>query len=180
MQSLPGPRIEPVSPALAGRFLSTAPLPPHWQELWRVCEYFLNALFCIYIKCCRVVISINMGRRKWFLTTSFEGFPRCLPQWLWNPSSLGSGPQGGTWVAGLWGWRWLCWGREQPKEEGGLGALSPVHVRAMARSVSRAAWLLTATPCCPHPGFWRVTGLAHITDSVRVVNPGLLTLRKAF
>lgn len=51
-----------------------------------------------------------------------------VPQWLWNPSSwscVQDPREGLEW----WALRMtvLCWGRKRPKEERGLGALSPLR-----------------------------------------------------
>ena len=42
MWYLPGPRIKPVSPALAGRFLTTGPLDKSDVKLLKVTDYWLN------------------------------------------------------------------------------------------------------------------------------------------
>ena len=67
MWDLPGPGLEPVSPALAGRFLTTAlpgqPLPQHFEYLILVyfgCHYFYKKLALILneIPICDVLFSL--------------------------------------------------------------------------------------------------------------------------
>ena len=69
--------------------------------------------------------------------------------------------------------------KKTARGEGRTGGLSPTHCVHHGLSCEPGCMTTYSCTVLPTRRLLKVRGLAHITDTVRMVNPGLLTPRKA-
>ena len=92
MWDLPGPGLEPVSPALAGGFLTTAPPRKPKHKVFRDKNYTCIFFFWLHCTACRIWVPqprIELGPRQWnrVLTTGLPGNSLHL-HFKWNEELL--------------------------------------------------------------------------------------------